>query len=97
MAVRLREGVRAIDLVARYAGDEFVILIDDIDGAAAADAVRGHLESSLREPLAALRGLTQDAPAGAALGLAVYPEDGEDADALVRAADHDMYRRKTSR
>lgn len=96
MAERLSGAVRALDLVARYAGDEFVVLLDGIGGRADAEAVREHLDQLLRQPLQALPPGTADAaaPEGAAIGLAVCPDDGEDADALIRHADADMYRRK---
>ncbi|MCB1637122.1 MAG: GGDEF domain-containing protein, partial [Xanthomonadales bacterium] len=89
MAERLSGAVRALDLVARYAGDEFVVLLDGIGGRADAEAVREHLDQLLRQPLQALPPGTADAaaPEGAAIGLAVCPDDGEDADALIRHAD----------
>lgn len=96
MADRLRGAVRAQDLVARYAGDEFVVLLDGIGGRVDAEAARLHLDRLLREPLQSLppgRG-DDDPPEGAAIGLAVCPDDGRDADQLVRHADADMYRQK---
>ncbi|MCP5286837.1 MAG: diguanylate cyclase [Burkholderiaceae bacterium] len=96
MADRLRGAVRAQDLVARYAGDEFVVLLDGIGGRVDAEAARLHLDRLLREPLQSLppgRG-DEDPPEGAAIGLAVCPDDGRDADQLVRHADADMYRQK---
>lgn len=96
MAQRLRGAVRAQDVVARYAGDEFVVLLDAIGARADAEAVREHLGRALREPLQALpAGADGDrTPEGAAIGLAVCPDDGQDAESLIRHADADMYRRK---
>jgi diguanylate cyclase (GGDEF)-like protein len=96
LAQRLRDGVRANDLVARYAGDEFVLLIDTVDNRRDAEAIRSHLDATLRQPLAALHGLAPDEPnEGAAIGLALYPDDGQDVDSLLKRADADMYARKT--
>jgi len=72
-----------------------VVLLDRGAGAEAADQVRLHIEAVLVEPLASL-GDSPGARAlgGAAVGLALYPGDGDDAEALIRHADHDMYARK---
>lgn len=95
LAQRLREGVRIGDRVARWAGDEFVLLLDSAPTRQDAEVVRGHLEAALQRPLQALAALAPHAePAGAAFGLAVYPEDGQDVETLVKRADEDMYRRK---
>ncbi len=94
LAIRLRSNVRAHDMVARYAGDEFIILLDSVDDIAAAHTVRSHLEAALLEPLQALRAVGVESSAGATFGVALYPADGDDADALIRHADEDMYSRK---
>lgn len=94
VGVRLRRVTRHDDLIARYAGDEFVVLLGRVKGRPEAEAVRGHVETALREPFACLGddGSGQ-ASAGAAVGLAMA-DDGDTADALIAAADRDMYCRK---
>ena len=95
LAARLLAGVRSPDLVARYGGDEFVVLLDAVDKRRDAEHIRLQLEARLRQPLAALNGLAPDEPHdGAAIGLAMYPEDGQDVDTLIKRADADMYARK---
>ena len=95
LAARLLAGVRSPDLVARYGGDEFVVLLDAVDKRRDAEHIRLQLEARLRQPLAALNGLAPDEPHdGAAIGLAMYPEDGQDIDTLIKRADADMYARK---
>ncbi|MDT7833884.1 GGDEF domain-containing protein [Aquabacterium sp. OR-4] len=93
LAERLRQAVRAEDDVARYAGDEFLVVLDSVGNRRDAEHVRHLLEQRLREPLRTLAGL-DDALAGAAIGLAMFPDDARDADTLVQRADEDMYRRK---
>jgi diguanylate cyclase (GGDEF)-like protein len=95
LGARLAATVRAGDLVARFAGDEFLVLLDSIERREDAERVCAALEQALRQPLAVLTGSSALAPAlGAAIGMAIYPEDGQDVDTLIRHADQQMYRRK---
>jgi diguanylate cyclase (GGDEF)-like protein len=100
MAVRLRQGVRASDVVARYAGDEFLILLEAVDSHRDVEAARRHLDQILRQPLQSLAKLAPAAPddgqafSGAAIGAALFPDDGQDVASLIKHADEDMYRRK---
>jgi diguanylate cyclase (GGDEF)-like protein len=95
LAERLRSALRSEDDVARYAGDEFLVVLDSVGNRADAERVRQTLEQRLAEPLRVLAGLGAAGDgAGAAIGLALSPEDARDADTLVRRADEDMYKRK---
>lgn len=97
MAQRLAGRVRTQDLVARYAGDEFLVVLDAMAQRADAHLVRQNLERAMREPLASLAALgAGDFPHGASIGLAMHPDDGQDVDTLIRVADADMYRRKSA-
>jgi diguanylate cyclase (GGDEF)-like protein len=92
---RLRAGVRTQDTVARYAGDEFLILFDAVHTPQEAHAARAHLEAALRQPLDALAACAPNEPGiGASFGVALYPEHGQDVASLVQHADLEMYRRK---
>jgi diguanylate cyclase (GGDEF)-like protein len=91
----LREG----DLVARWAGDEFLVLLDPIGSAHDAQQVIAKLKAALSQPLTSLQGLTDPhhgtgVVTGVSMGLALYPADGDDAATLVRRADEAMYRDK---
>jgi diguanylate cyclase (GGDEF)-like protein len=95
IASRLRAATRSTDLVARYAGDEFVVLIDNLPDAQAAEQVRLSVEAALSQPLASVAMPGPGAPRLAgAVGLAVHPRDADTAEDLIGAADHDMYARK---
>ena len=92
---RLAAAVHGDDLVARFAGDEFLVLLDAIERREDAEQVRVKIEQVLRQPLEVLTGSKTLEPAlGAAVGVAVYPEDGQDVETLVRHADQQMYLRK---
>jgi len=92
---RLSASVAGEDLVARFAGDEFLVLLDAIERREDAERVRERIEQVLRQPLELLTGSKSLEPAlGAAVGVAVYPEDGQDVETLVRHADQQMYLRK---
>lgn len=90
LARRMADGVREGDLVARWAGDEFLIVLDGVGDLTVARRVADQLEARLAEPIDAARG----APVGVSIGLALYPRDGDDVPSLIQQADADMYRRK---
>jgi diguanylate cyclase (GGDEF)-like protein/PAS domain S-box-containing protein len=87
---RFQRGVRGGDTVARFGGDEFVVLCEDIENDAAALAVAEHLASQLRER--PLRVSGTDVFVNCSIGIALAT-DGEP-EALIRNADAAMYRAK---
>ena len=90
-AERLRQATRSTDTVARYAGDEFVVLLDPVADIAVAEQIRDKMDLSLREPVP---GVAPEAFQGASIGVAYFAGTTVDAEDLVRQADADMYRRK---
>ena len=96
---RLREATRSDDRVARYAGDEFVLMINDIPSREIAEQVRRQVEVALSQPLQTvdLSLLPAGMPTGGAVGMAFYPEDGDTAEQLIKYGDRDMYARKGGR
>lgn len=88
---RLVQGVRASDTVCRQGGDEFVILLSEIDGPSDAAGSASKLLRALAEPHV-IEGHTFSLTAS--IGIALYPKDGRDVVALLRSADNAMYQAK---
>jgi diguanylate cyclase (GGDEF)-like protein len=100
LAQRLVANLRDTDLAARFGGDEFVVVLENVANRADAMSARDKLERAMAAHLQSLEGLTPDAVAlsgGAAIGLALCPEDGQDLETLLKRADEDMYARKQAR
>lgn len=94
VARRLTDSVRDSDSVARLGGDEFVVLLTELQAREDYLAVAEKLEQALNTET---RFYGLDIDITASIGEAIYPDDGTDEDALVRAADSAMYRIKTAR
>ncbi|WP_296643392.1 diguanylate cyclase [Thiobacillus sp. 65-1402] len=92
VAQQLRDCVRESDSVARLGGDEFVVLLEGVQGRHDCVAAALKIEHSLAHSTR-----FDDLHLGidASIGQAVYPDDGSDEDALIRAADAAMYRVKS--
>jgi diguanylate cyclase (GGDEF)-like protein/PAS domain S-box-containing protein len=95
VARRLRRCVRERDLVARLGGDEFVVVLTDLgdDSGAAHDTVE-RVRSALESPIAVDGAVTVELRA--AIGVAVFPGDGESVADLLAVADRGMYAAKAS-
>jgi diguanylate cyclase (GGDEF)-like protein/PAS domain S-box-containing protein len=90
VAVRLQRALRASDTVARLGGDEFAILLPDTDEPAA-NRIAFKVQEGLRRPMV-LEGHRIDL--NASIGIALYPQHGNDAETLTRRADMAMYAAK---
>jgi len=92
VARRFRTCLREADTLARQGGDEFTLLLE---GASkfTAEAVAEKLIGILAEPIALA---STEVFIGASIGIARYPEDGPDAETLLKSADTAMYRAKSA-
>jgi len=91
IAHRLKNALRAMDVIARVGGDEFVALLTDIEDADAASVVAEKLLDALKEPVH-----VQNTPChlGVSIGIALFPKDGKQGDELLHRADEAMYQIK---
>jgi diguanylate cyclase (GGDEF)-like protein len=83
MAERLASAVRQSDLVARLAGDEFVVLIEDHKGPEEVMIVAQKVVGFLQRPVLLE---WREVSISGSVGIASYPEDGEEVDSLVKDA-----------
>ncbi len=91
IAQRIAVCVRGSDTVSRQGGDEFLVLLTDLTHAADATPVLLKILHSLSLPI--MVG-DQELLSSASLGVAVYPDDGQDFDTLLKKADVAMYKAK---
>lgn len=91
VAERLKRCVRQEDTIARLGGDEFTIILEDVDKKAEAGAVAQKVLDALAAPCV-IDG--NDVFINASVGIAMYPDSGDDEDVLIRHADMALYAAK---
>lgn len=91
-AQRMKQLLREADVIARFGGDEFVIVLAQVDDAAAARDVAGRVVDSLCRPMPLAAGGT--AQIGASVGIAMCCSDGETLNDLLKKADAALYAAK---
>lgn len=94
VAERMLTCVRLSDTVARFGGDEFVAILENLDHADSAAVVAQKVISRLLEPIPVPGG--KQASVGASIGISIFPQDGKTLDELAHAADQAMYAVKQS-
>ncbi|GAA5179353.1 hypothetical protein GCM10025771_21190 [Niveibacterium umoris] len=94
VARRLEQSLRLGDTVARFGGDEFVVILESLDVGNTTEEAVDRLEAALRDPVEVAQ---QRFRLGASIGVARYPRDGDDTESLLSHADSAMYRVKNVR
>ena len=92
---RLRDALRESDVLARQGGDEFLVVLADLKGdpSQGAENVARKLVEALARPFVITE---HELRISASVGIAVFPDDGADTEALLRHADLAMYRAKAA-
>jgi diguanylate cyclase (GGDEF)-like protein len=94
LGLRLDGRFRSTDFVARWGGDEFAIIVENIASSSDIQKVRRDLDELTREPIETLG---KSFAVETSVGVAIYPRDGRDGKQLVQTADQAMYRAKKER
>ncbi len=88
VAQRIKQSIRKTDLVARLGGDEFAVLLADIQLPEEAEQLAQKLLESARS---SVQFQGEEIQVSASIGVAVFPDDGQDSDRLLKLADDAMY------
>jgi diguanylate cyclase (GGDEF)-like protein/PAS domain S-box-containing protein len=95
IAVRLKKCIRATDIVARLGGDEFAVLLHEIESHDQIILVAQKILKLMSKSFA-ISEHTVHVHISASIGIAIYPDDAESADQLIKYSDEAMYRVKNS-
>lgn len=93
VALRLQDCVHDMDTVSRQGGDEFLMALSDVDDLAAVSAVATEVQARLAQPFN-LKGM--QIVTSISIGIALFPEDGDDFETLLKHADMAMYQAKAA-
>jgi len=88
VASRLRKALRESDFISRWGGDEFVVILENLLEASEAAHVATNIIDVLKEPMNIQ---SHNLVTTASIGISIYPENGEDANTLIKHADSAMY------
>jgi diguanylate cyclase (GGDEF)-like protein/PAS domain S-box-containing protein len=88
LTARFKHTIRASDVIARLGGDEFVVLVQEMTDARQASTVARKLLAAAMKPIALMG---QECRVTASIGIAIFPDDGDDEQSLMKNADIAMY------
>ena len=88
VATRLKSALRESDFISRWGGDEFVVILENLSATSEAAIIATSIIDILREPMNIK---SHHLITTASIGIALYPENGEDVNTLIKHADSAMY------
>jgi len=88
IAERIPQALRSVDVVSRHGGDEFLVVLPELEGDHGPVPVAEKLLATISEPME-LEG--QSISVSPSIGIAVFPRDGDSAEVLIKNADAAMY------
>lgn len=91
VATRLSAAMRETDTIARFGGDEFTILLSDIEERKGVETAAQKIIEAVAKPIQIENA---DAQVTTSIGISLFPQDGDDIDTLIRQADMAMYAAK---
>lgn len=91
IAERLNECLRKDDTIARLGGDEFAVLMQGVSRVTNIDQVAGKIIERIKQPM---KIEDKEISTTTSIGIAIFPEDGEDIRKLLKHADDALYKAK---
>jgi diguanylate cyclase (GGDEF)-like protein/PAS domain S-box-containing protein len=88
IAKRFKQSLRAVDIVGRLGGDEFIILIEEVDELSQVETLAHKILNTAIKPIVLLG---EECHVTASIGISIYPRDGSDEQTLMKNADMAMY------
>lgn len=93
VAIKIKNCLRSADIIARWGGDEFTILLSEVKNPQDATIVAKRIFNTLKQPILISE---YQLYCHLSMGIAIYPQDGESPEILLRNADIALYRSKDS-
>ncbi len=93
IANRLKSCIRETDTVSRIGGDEFLIILTDLQSRTGVSRIAEHVITSISKPVTIS---SNQVAVGVSIGIACFPEDGDGVEELINKSDKAMYRIKKS-